>query len=53
MIGSDTFIIVAFRCRESSTPFALASAICLAKKSRKARLLIVAGISTTIRSPSR
>ena len=27
MIGSDTFIIVALRCSDSSTPLALASAI--------------------------
>jgi hypothetical protein len=36
MIGSETFIIVAFRCRENSTPFALASAICSARNASSA-----------------
>ena len=31
MIGSETFIIVAFRCTENSTPSALARAICAAR----------------------
>ncbi len=40
MMGSEIFIIVAFRCSDSSTPWAIASAISLAKKSRSARRLI-------------
>ncbi|MNX56031.1 hypothetical protein D3C86_868130 [compost metagenome] len=32
IIGSETFIIVAFKCTESKTPAALASAIALAAK---------------------
>ena len=32
MIGSETFIIVAFRCTENSTPSALARAICVAQE---------------------
>ena len=38
MIGSDTFIIVALRCSENSTPLALASAICAVRKSTSAAL---------------
>ncbi len=34
MIGSETFIIVAFRCTENSTPSALARAICAVRNSR-------------------
>ena len=37
MIGSETFIIVAFRCSEKRTPCALASAICSARKASSAR----------------
>ena len=40
MIGSETFIMVALRCSDSSTPFALASAIDAAKNSRSARRLM-------------
>ncbi len=40
MIGSETFIMVAFRCRDSSTSCCLASAICASKNSRRAFLLI-------------
>ena len=40
MIGSETFIIVAFMCSENSTPFALASAICSARNVRSAATLI-------------
>ena len=36
MIGSETFIIVAFRCTENSTPSALARAICSARNVRSA-----------------
>ena len=36
MIGSETFIIVAFRCRENSTPWALASSICSAMNAASA-----------------
>ncbi len=42
MIGSETFIIVAFRCSENSTPCCLASAICACTKLASARLLITA-----------
>ena len=41
MIGSDTFIIVAFRCSESSTPSARASSISFAKNACSARRLII------------
>ena len=37
MIGSETFIIVAFRCSENSTPCSLASAICSARNASSAR----------------
>ena len=37
MIGSETFIIVAFRCSENRTPCALASAICSARNASSAR----------------
>jgi hypothetical protein len=33
MIGSETFIIVAFKCTENNTPSALARAICAVKNS--------------------
>jgi hypothetical protein len=36
MIGSETFIIVAFMCREKRTPLAPASAIWSARKERRA-----------------
>ena len=36
MIGSETFIIVAFKCTESNNPFAFASAISFAANSFKA-----------------
>ena len=36
MIGSETFIIVALRCTENSTPSALARAICAVRNSRSA-----------------
>ncbi len=50
MIGSETFIIVALRCTENSTPSALARAICAVRNaSRAAARMTVA--STT--SPSR
>ena len=37
MIGSETFIIVAFMCREKRTPCSLASAICSARNASSAR----------------
>ena len=42
MIGSETFIIVAFRCSENRTPLALASAICSARNASSARRRITA-----------
>ncbi len=36
MTGSDTFIMVALRCRDSSRPFARASSICSSKNARSA-----------------
>ena len=49
MIGSETFIMVALRCSDSSTPLAVASAIDAAKNSCSARRLIA---DAAIRSPS-
>ena len=40
MMGSETFIIVAFKWREKSTPSFLACAICWAKKAPRAFLLM-------------
>jgi len=40
MIGSETFIIVAFMCSENSTPRSLASATCSARNERNAETLI-------------
>ena len=40
MIGSETFIIVAFMCNENSTPRSLASATCSARNDRNADTLI-------------
>ena len=40
MMGSDTFIMVAFKCNENKTPCCFASLICSAKKARKALTLI-------------
>ena len=54
MIGSDTFIIVALRWSEKSTPLALASAICSARNVEQRRLAHdrgvddLAGVSTGI-----
>ncbi len=42
MIGSETFIIVAFMCREKRTPRSLASAICSARKASSARRCMTA-----------
>ena len=42
MIGSETFIIVAFRCTEKRTPCSLASSICSARKASSARRRITA-----------
>ena len=39
MIGSDTFIIVALRWSENSTPWALASAICVGEERRRSARL--------------
>ena len=49
MIGSETFIIVAFMCNENSTPRASASATCSARKAVRARLDM--NVASTI-SPS-
>jgi hypothetical protein len=40
MIGSETFIIVAFICKESKIPLSLAAAISFSKNTNKAFLLI-------------
>ena len=45
MMGSETFIIVALRCSENSTPCAFASAICSATKAASA-LRLIADAST-------
>ena len=50
MIGSLTFIIVAFRCSENSTFLALASSICASMKSASARAL---STEASIISPAR
>ena len=50
MIGSETFIIVAFRCTEKSTFSALARAICSARKVRSAATRITVASTT---SPAR
>ena len=42
MIGSETFIIVAFRCSEKRTPCSLASSICSSRKASSARRRITA-----------
>ena len=47
MIGSETFIIVAFRCTEKSTPCALASATCSARKASSAARRMTAASSTS------
>ncbi|MNP35279.1 hypothetical protein D3C76_1286050 [compost metagenome] len=39
MIGSETFIMVALRCTDSSTPLALASSISAAMNLRRALVL--------------
>ena len=49
MIGSETFIIVAFRCSENSTPCARASSICASTKADSALALITAA---SISSPA-
>ena len=50
MIGSETFIIVAFRCTENSTSSALARAICSVRKRRSAATLMNVASTT---SPAR
>ena len=47
MIGSLTFIMVAFRCSENSTPLALASAICASTKPASACASITAASITS------
>ena len=47
MIGSETFIIVAFRCRENSRPCSLVSAICSCRKASSARARITAPSTTS------
>ncbi len=49
-IGSETFIIVAFRCTENSTPSALALATCAVRNSRSAATRITEASTT---SPAR
>ena len=44
MIGSETFIIVAFRCSEKSTPSAFALAICSPRKATSAVLAHEGGV---------
>jgi hypothetical protein len=50
MIGSDTFIIVAFRCSDRRSPCALASSIDVAKKACSARRLIIEAPTTSLAS---
>ena len=47
MIGSETFIIVAFRCRENSRPCSLVSAICSCRNASSARARITAPSTTS------
>lgn len=47
MIGSETFIMVALRCRENSTPSALARATCAVKNSRSAATRMTAASTTS------
>ncbi len=47
MIGSETFIIVAFRCTENSTSCCLASAICSARNESSAARRITAASRTS------
>ncbi len=47
MIGSETFIIVAFRCTENSTPSALARATCAVRNSRSAATRITDASTTS------
>ena len=49
-MGSETFIMVAFMCKENKTPLSLASAICASKKASNAFLLMSV---ESIISPSR
>ncbi len=50
MIGSETFIIVAFRCTENRTSSALARAICSVRKRRSAATYMKVASTT---SPAR
>lgn len=50
MIGSETFIIVALRWTENSTPSALARAICAVKNSRSAATRITEASMTSLTS---
>ena len=47
MIGSETFIIVALRCTENSTPSSLARAICAVEERVAARRRCMTVASTT------
>ncbi len=47
MIGSETFIMVAFRCTENSTPSALARATCAVRNSRSAATRITDASTTS------
>jgi len=50
MIGSETFIIVAFMCSEKSTPCAFASSICSARKvCSLATLMRASRLTNTVR----
>ena len=47
MIGSETFIMVAFRCTENSTPSVLARAICAARNSSSAATCMAVASTTS------
>ena len=47
MIGSETFIIVAFRCSENSTPSRLVRSICSARKASSAFALMKVASTTS------
>ena len=47
MIGSETFIMVAFRCTEKSTPSDLARAICAVRNARSAATCITEASTTS------
>ena len=53
MIGSDTFIMVAFRCTENNRPSCLAASTCSAKKSSKAVARMTVASTTSPGNTSR